>query len=440
MAGSRERSFGSDDAPYLPDRYHRLVSAKKRRRILRKIGIACSAIVAVAILFVVFFGSYFGSFQGSLPEIPPLPESPAASVTMVPLANTTPSATPAIVIGSGLSSESDAGLLPPATAIDLIRFEFPAETFTITRMNLTDVSGKNVYEFELSPLTGTKMTSRITAGIDAITGDPYTPGQESAKFSEEQVKQIATRFFLPLKADQVRARYNILPGSESAWDFVFIRDHVPVLSGTLDPETGSITHFSRNLSYEGRPKEPILSLSAAQKSADRAIFTWNGDVPVSLGSGRYEPANDSGIPVAGRYLFRYNRMVHDIPCDNDGFFIAVDSASGDIIEYERTWYNPENAFSVTSDPLVTKREATFAVLQNASERSPDSVQGIQVLSAQLLWKDLHTPGQTPRPGTIPLAWKVIFDDQTLRSKEQSLQAAGWVDAQTGTVISMDYSR
>jgi len=440
MGSGRRRNFEGDDAPYLPERYQRLINAKKQRRIIRKIAAACCILAVIAVIFLVFSGSFSGILPRALPEISALPVSPAASMMPTPPMNATIPGTPAIVLGSGLSASSDQGLLPLSRAVDLMHLEFPAEKFVISRVNLTESAGIKLYEFEILSQAGSGRQDRVTASLDAVTGNPYTPGQELAKFSTEQVTQIVTKFFLPQRTDQVRVRYNDNPGSEPSWHFLLVKGGVPLLSGSLDPETGSILSYSRNVSLTDRPRDPILSLSGAQKVADRAILAWNGDLPVSLSSGRYEPANATGSPVAGRYLFEYNRMVLDIPCDNDGFSLAVDSANGDITGYERRWNDPENAFSATSESLVTKREATFAVLQNASGLLPASAQRMQILSAQLLWKDLHTPGQTPRPGTIPLAWKVIFDDETLRARQPPATATGWVDAQTGAVISIDYPR
>jgi hypothetical protein len=440
MGSGRRRNFEGDDAPYLPERYQQLINAKKQRRIIRKIAAACCIIAVIAVIFLLFFCNFFGILPSSLPEISALPVSPAASMTPAAPMNASIPETPAIALGSGLSASSDRGLLPLSRAIDLIHLEFPAEKFLISRVNLTESAGIKRYEFEIVSQAGSGRQDRIIADLDAVTGNPYTPGQESAKFSSEQVMQIATKFFSPQKVDQVRVRYSDNPGSEPSWHFLLVKDGAPLLSGSLDPETGSILSYSRIVSPTDRPRDPVLSLSAAQKVADRAILAWNGDLTVSLGSGRYEPANATGSPVAGRYLFEYNRMVQDIPCDIDGFSLAVDSVNGDITGYERRWNDPENAFSATSESLVTKREATFAVLQNASELVPASAQRMQILSAQLLWKDLHNPGQTPRPGTIPLAWKVIFDDETLRARQPPATATGWVDAQSGAIISIDYPR
>ena len=143
-------------------------------------------------------------------------------------------------------------------------------------------------------------------------------------------------------------------------------------------------------------------------------------------------------PMAGQYVFIYSRIVNDIPCEEDRFIVSVDSVTGDITSYERHWSAPDNAFSVASDPLILKREATFAVLQQAKEKYPEWVNGLRIVSAEIRWKDQHPVGITPRPGSIPLAWKVTFEDDFIRGNSSAIPAVAWVDAQTGSILDFEY--
>ena len=118
--------------------------------------------------------------------------------------------------------------------------------------------------------------------------------------------------------------------------------------------------------------------------------------------------------------------------------MGVDSVTGEITAYNRHWSAPDNAFSVASDPLVLKREATFAVLQQAEEMFPESVSGLRVISTEIRWKDQYSAGVTPRPGSILLAWKVTFDDDIIRANRSAQPAIAWVDAQTGSILDFQY--
>ena len=157
-----------------------------------------------------------------------------------------------------------------------------------------------------------------------------------------------------------------------------------------------------------------------------------------MSEGRYFPLGSPSDPVAGQYVFIYNRIVNNIPCEDDGFIVGVDSVTGDITAYERHWNAPDNAFSVASEALVLKREATYAVLKQAKETYPESLNGLRIISADIKWKDPHLPGVTPRPGSIPLAWKVTFDDDIIRANNSAIPAVAWLDAQTGSILDFLY--
>jgi hypothetical protein len=446
--GRRWNSGGDDDAPYLPERYRRQVSARKQRRLVRKILVAGSIVAVVAVMCIIFLGNISGTAQQSLPKIPaatapPQTTAPQTGEQFRAQSNTRTDnasgpATPAIARGSGLQALTEAGVLPLDSAIDLIRLEFPAPAYTIASVNLTEQSGRKLYEFMILGSTGSENSGSIKAGIDAVTGEPYTSGQQSATITAEQVKRIAGTSFPSIQPDQIRVRYLNFPDRSHSWEFFLVKDNATILTGSMDTETGQIASFSRQISMTGRPAAPLLSLPGAQKIADQAIAGWNGPLSINMSNGQYESTGDSGSPVAGRYVFEYNRIVQDIPCDEDGFTVAVDSVSGNVTAYERRWSDPDNAFSVASEPLVIKREATFAILQKAKEIAPESVSSVRILSAELLWKDKHAPGVTPRPGTIPLAWKVTFDDDILRAGQTPIPATGWVDARTGAILDTDY--
>jgi len=66
------------------------------------------------------------------------------------------------------------------------------------------------------------------------------------------------------------------------------------------------------------------------------------------------------------------------------------------------------------------------------------VSGLRIVSAEIKWKDQHPYGVTPRPGSIPLAWKVVFDDDIIRTNSSAKPAVAWVDAQTSSILDFEY--
>jgi hypothetical protein len=210
-----------------------------------------------------------------------------------------------------------------------------------------------------------------------------------------------------------------------------------ILIGTIDADTGEILSFSRMLQIANRQAAPLIDLATAQKIAGNYIAVEDGAVDLNLSSATYLPLGSSSQPIAGQYTFVYSRVVQNILCDKEGFTIAVDSVTGDVIQYERRNSIPDDAFVLASEPRVPRYEAIITVTKNAENIYPASGSGLRIVAADLRWKDDTAPGTIPEPATVPFAWKVQFDDAFLRAN-QSPFATGWVDPQSGMIIEMNY--
>lgn len=434
----------NQDATYLPERYRQQVRAKKQRRIYRKLVTAGIIIAVVIVAAWLLIGILPGPQAAAIIQTPATTVTPSPTIvqpnaTPVGKVTVTVQVTPAYSAGTGISTLYTTDMLPVEKAVSLIKEEFPAETFTLVSANLTDrYAGLMLYEFTLKPADLSSTKTPFTVFTNAVTGEPYTPGQENTRITAKEAQDLVKKAFSSLQSDRVLVRYTGSTDSQGTWNFMFVKGSNPVLTGTMDAETGQILSFNRPVQKLGRPAEPVLDMAAAQKIADRYISSQNGPVGVNMSQGSYSPLGIPSDPVAGQYTFTYNRIVNTIPCEQDGFVVEVNSATGEITAYERHWTSSDNAFSVVSEPLVLKREATFSVLQQAKERYPESVDGLRVVSAEIRWMDQHPPGVTPRPGSIPLAWKVTFDDDSIRANSSAQPAIAWVDGQTGSILSFVY--
>jgi hypothetical protein len=146
-----------------------------------------------------------------------------------------------------------------------------------------------------------------------------------------------------------------------------------------------------------------------------------------------------GAKIAGVYVFVYKRIISDVPCDSDGLTLVVDSVAGTVVEYRKSWNLPENAVASLSEPAISKDAAIKTVQQEAMKIYPASAASLRILSAELRWKDHHNPDKiVPGSGSIPLAWKVQFDDEVIRAQQWPNPGTGWVDAQNGTLLEMYY--
>jgi hypothetical protein len=433
------------DIAYIPERYKQQIEAKKRRRLVKKIAIICVVLATCAVLYLGLSGLLpvldhppF-SLPGSLVPSPEIsPASPSGESMRNLTYNGTAGEDTGIVIGNGVPDQPTRNLLSLANATGFLRLDYPTPAYTFISVNVTDrYPYRSLYEFGIRLTNATPADTGFSAFIDAVTGDLYTPGQEGAKITADQAKILIQESFFRLHPDNIRLRYHNNTDTIRAWIFTLYRENAEILTGTMDPDTGEIVSFSRIIQFEGRQANPLVDINAAEKIADRYIIEKNRvPLPLNMSEARYNPLEFPQKTVAGQYVFIYNRIVQDIPCDNDGFTISVDSITGDVTDYYRRWFTPDSAFSVAPAPLVSRSAATFAVLKEAQEKYPASV--VEILSAEIRWKDQYPAGTIPRPGSIPLAWKVQFTDEIIREKQTRVPATGWVDVQTGKIIEFYY--
>jgi hypothetical protein len=433
---------------YLPERYKQQIEAKKRRRFLKKVAIMCVIVVSAIVVYLVLSGVAMSSpyqSSASLPESTEpagdtvqLPSSTASPTALTP--NMTGNISSDLIIGTGVPALSPIGILALNDAITYVRQDYPEPLYSAIGVNLTDqYTNSSLYEFTIKQTNVSSAEQGFSVFIDAHSGDPYIPGQEISRISAIQAKNHVQETFLVQSPDSVRVKYDNGPDSARAWLFTVRKENRTIISGSLDPDTGHIASFSRHVQREGRQAEPNIDSDAAQAIADRYIIDRNGaPLPIKLRNARYEPLEFPDESVAGHYVFEYNRIVQDIPCDYDGFTVSVDSVTGEITDYNRRWNSPDNAFSVAVDPLVKRYEALYLIQQKAEETFPESATGLRIISADIRWKDMLPPNSMPRPGSIPISWKIQFDDDLIRAKQWPVPATGWIDASTGEILDFYY--
>ncbi len=433
---------------YLPERYKEQIEEKKRRRLIKKIFAICIVVALCSVLYLILSGALSNSLNQPLPSLPgslvSAPEISPTSPSVEPMTaltwNTTAMRDTDITRDNGVPSQPTYDMQSLDNATASLRQEYPAPEYTLISVNETDVfPDRTLFKFTIKQVNISQDSAGFSVFIDARTGEFYTPGQENAKITADQAKNIVIEAFPLLHPDRVKVRYNNSPDSVRAWLFTMFRDNMTILTGAMDPETGQIFSFTRSIPWEGRQADPLLDSNAAQKIAERYVFDKDrAPLPLNMSEARYNPLRFPQKTVAGQYVFVYNRIVQEIPCDKDGFTISVDSLTGEVIGYDRRWNSPDSSFSVTVDPLVTRSGATFAVLKKAQETYPASVDGLSIISAEIRWKDHPSQGSIPRPGSIPLAWKVLFTDEIIRAKPLPLPAVGWIDIQTGKILDFYY--
>ena len=437
-AAEYDEEDGKLDTPYLPERYHQIVKAKKQRRLKKRLLVAVAALLIIAILFLAL--AWAGGIFHGIP-VPHLPQAkPDTHLqpqgTGPSLSNTT-NKTDTFTRGPGLSTSLPSGVVPLGTAISALITDYPAAYYSITSADLTNNGSRPLYKFGIEPVN--PAGAPLLVDIDAASGNPYSPGEEAAKILREEALHRALAKFPALHPDRTLLTYSSTPDAGKQWTISLFVGSTKRGTVILDADTGEIISFAGTIPADNRPATPAIDAVQAQKIADQYIIDQNrGELPLNMSISRYDPLASQAGPVAGQYTFIYERTFQDFPTDVDGFTVIVDSVTGDVTGYTHQWTTPEHAFSASSQPEIVKQEATFAVMQKAKELYPADVGGLQIISAELRWKNKIPYGTVARPGSIPLGWKVVFDDDAIRANASAQPAVAWVDAQSGDFIAFDY--
>jgi hypothetical protein len=451
---SGEAAVNRDDEfnePYLPARYKQKVREKQQRRRVKKLLVAGLIIAAIIVVLVLLAGFLSKSPQATPPVTPTSAATaaptamPSAVTTTLSYDTTTPlpyiTSAPATeyTLAPGVPVAATGGSLPLAGAVAALRDYYPEENYTIRSVNYSAGSSRSLFGFTIRPAGSTTGTAESLVFIDAVTGKPYAASQETAAVPIDKAKEIATSAFSDVNTNNVKIWYYDSPEKGGVWMFILASGNLTLVSGSVDATTGELVSFTRNIFYAGRQADPVTTQDKAQNIASHYISNHNGGaLPLNQTSARYEAWGTPSVPAAGRYVFAWERTFLDYPVDTDGIDVTIDSVTGDVIGYDKQWTTPDFAFSQTSEQAVAQQDATFAVMQAAKKVYPDSVEGVRILSAEMRWNNQHAPGASQRPGSVPLEWKVVFDDATIRTNPTLPQGVGWVDIQTGVVTGIEY--
>ena len=383
--------------PYLPERYKEIVRKKKQRRLLKKIGMIAAGVVALVVVSILLSGFFGGS-----PQPAPVPTL-SPTLTPAPLLTTAVPATTAVI----------ATATPVQTAI-------PTTAITTTK-------------------PATIATETPEPVLTARANTYVTPKGDAPKITEKQAEAIALVAFPSLPSGKMSVELATDPIFGQVWKYVLLAGTTTEASGLISAETGTVVTYNRTIHPGARPQNPVLTMGNARQIADSTMNNRNtGILSVNMSNGRYIPLSTPGGNVAGTYRFVFNRIIQDYPCDTDGFIVSVDAVTGAVTEWVQRWESPDNAFMILDTPTVPKYDAIYAAQAKAKTIYPGSIGSLQIVSAERVWKDEHAPGITPRPSSIPLAWKIVFDDETIRGHPEARKGVCWVNTFTGDIIEITY--
>ncbi|MDD4170249.1 MAG: S-layer homology domain-containing protein, partial [Desulfotomaculaceae bacterium] len=135
------------------------------------------------------------------------------------------------------------------------------------------------------------------------------------------------------------------------------------LDVSVDASTGELVSFSSN-SYSIKLETPEVKISeeaARQKAEDFIKKTQpNRWEQVLFSNSRSELGpvlSPSEKPLPRSYIFEWSRVVNDIRFPQNGFFISVDSTTGDVINYRMNWWDvvfPEPQGAISGEAAADK--------------------------------------------------------------------------------------
>jgi hypothetical protein len=289
-------------------------------------------------------------------------------------------------------------------------------------------------------------TYQNTTVFTAVSAGNYSYpfGKKDAGITIDQAKVFAQKAFPHYSADRVGMEYSDGSDSVRGWNFDLYKDSQKIVMGTLDADTGDLRAYFIPTYLRGEQQgdsHPDVTMDSARVTAENEIRERNGELPLKLVESRLDSPSPRppGMEAAGNYVFLFRRIIHGVPCNTDGFTISVDSGTGNVVTYYKSWHTPENAVAAQPVPAIPRDAAIAVIEREAKACYPDSADSFRIVSADLQWMDLYNPDKfTPSPGVIPLAWYVRFDDKTIREREFPVPEEGSVDAQNGTLLSMYY--
>ncbi|MFA5413896.1 MAG: hypothetical protein WC295_00265 [Methanoregula sp.] len=168
--------------------------------------------------------------------------------------------------------------------------------------------------------------------------------EKTSPIATEKARDLARKNFPEFTPDRVNITYNHGDrNSQASVEFDIFRENKRLVQGGLDPETGNLTWYAIPVERIGRLADPSVTIDSARIVSDNELRKRNGIISFNISSERYDPLGMPDSGVAGVYVFVYERLVKSDRCDSDGFTIDVDSVSGKVIEYRKTWVqSPES--------------------------------------------------------------------------------------------------
>ncbi|MDD3653882.1 MAG: S-layer homology domain-containing protein [Desulfotomaculaceae bacterium] len=224
-------------------------------------------------------------------------------------------------------------------------------------------------EYELSGYYGMGGSADMRMANAKQMADELSPAEEAAVKETEDLLAMDKAFELAKSLVKITQGYT-LNSSRLEQDYMFKEKRTwhfnwqtgdeadrKWLDVSVDASTGELVSFSSNSnSVKLETPEVKISEEAARQKAEDFIKKAQPDKweQVLFSNSRPELGpvlSPSEKPLPRSYTFEWSRVVKDIRFPQNGFFVSVDSSTGEIINYRMNWWDvdfpePQGVISV----------------------------------------------------------------------------------------------
>lgn len=300
--------------------------------------------------------------------------------------------------------------------------------------------------------TGTNVSeneSAAPASPEATASPRETPAQSSPNglIGEEEARSLAMtaleQEISGARIKRVAAEPYDVQNYGDIWRFRVKAEDDPDPEGDIrvwiDALTGEMVYFQDGRDYF-RATDPAITLDEAERIAEAYLRDRNESSDVVKTFAVLSTADTPLGERNGPYHFVYRRSIDDVLCLYDKITLEIDSIDGRVVSYYKIWRVSDNDTMADPDPSITEDAAQERVLAYLNDTYGTDPGDIATRATELRWYDLAAQHRRSQESiTLPLAWRIEFDDEWYRSQEPPRTAEVWIDAHSGEVLSAAYN-
>ncbi|WP_161937573.1 YcdB/YcdC domain-containing protein [Methanoculleus thermophilus] len=283
---------------------------------------------------------------------------------------------------------------------------------------------------------------------EATASPGATPAQPSSGglLGEEEARSLAVaaleREMPGIRIERMVAEPYDVQTYGDVWRFRVKAEDDPDLEGDIsvwiDAADGEMVYFLDGRDYY-RPADPSVTIEAAEEIANAYLRERKESSDVVKTVAVLSTVDTPLGSRNGPYHFVYQRSIDGVLCLYDGVTLDIDSIDGRVVSYHKAWRVSDNDTTADPDPSITEDAAQERVLAYLNDTYGTDPGEIVIRATELRWYDLAArQRRSQEPVSVPLAWRIEFDDERYRSQDPPRTTTVWIDAHSGEILSAAY--